>query len=37
MTDQTATLLFLSPFAPLWLAFAVVETRKVVAAIRGGR
>ncbi|WP_016922046.1 hypothetical protein [Methylocystis parvus] len=28
---------FLAPFALLWLAFAVVETREVLAAIRAGR
>lgn len=27
----------IAPFALLWLAFAVVETRRVVVAVRGGR
>jgi hypothetical protein len=38
MTDQTpAFLFFLSPFALLWLAFAIAETRKILAALKGGR
>jgi hypothetical protein len=32
-----ATLLFLSPFALLWLACAIHEARAVAAAIREGR
>jgi hypothetical protein len=37
MNDQTpAFAFFLAPFALLWLAFAAVETRKVLAAIRNG-
>jgi hypothetical protein len=36
MSDQTAaTLYFLAPFALIWLAFTAVETRRVLAAIRG--
>ncbi|WP_363348863.1 hypothetical protein [Methylocystis echinoides] len=40
MPDQTPTFLcFLAPFALLWLAFAVAETRRAVASVRvkGGR
>jgi hypothetical protein len=35
----TATLIALAPFALLWLAFAAVETRRALAAVRvkGGR
>lgn len=33
---QTA-LIFLSPLAGLWTAFAIFETARAVAAIRGGR
>jgi hypothetical protein len=35
MPDQTpAFLCFLAPFATLWLAFAVAETRRALAAVR---
>jgi hypothetical protein len=40
MPDQTpAFVAFLAPFACLWLAFSVAETRRALAAIRvkGGR
>ncbi|MGJ0507481.1 MAG: hypothetical protein ACR652_10150 [Methylocystis sp.] len=38
MSDQTvATLYFLAPFGLLWLSFAISETARAVAAIRGGR
>jgi hypothetical protein len=39
MTWQTeTTLIFLAPFALLWLAFAAAETARAVATIRkGGR
>jgi hypothetical protein len=33
----TATLIAISPFAFLWLAFMAAETAKAVAAIKGGR
>ncbi len=32
-----AFLAFLAPFATLWLAFAVAETRAALATIKGGR
>jgi hypothetical protein len=38
MHDQTpAFVYFLAPFVPVWGAFVAFETRKIVAAIRGGR
>jgi len=38
MSDQTATtLVFLSPLAILWAAFAIAEGVKIVIAIRGER
>jgi uncharacterized membrane protein YcjF (UPF0283 family) len=33
----TATLIAISPFALLWLAFFAAETARTVAAFRGGR
>ncbi len=35
--DVTATLYFIAPFAPLWTAFVIAETRKALATIKGGR
>ncbi|MGJ0507737.1 MAG: hypothetical protein ACR652_11520 [Methylocystis sp.] len=38
MIDKpAATLLFLFPFATLWLAFTAAETARAVAAIKGAR
>lgn len=38
MQDQTTVLaLFLAPFAPLWLAFTIAETRRARALARANR